>query len=258
MSKHQKVLDLIKAFGKRDFVIERSKDETELANHPLINGLWTAGRYFVMVSNMHTWDIELLSGDCLNLTGYQKEEIKAMKARFLMDYTTESDLPFCLSVVKLGMQYILQRPKKERELIYAVYFYRAQKKDGQIIVIQQQSIPVLFDENKVPYVFSNIFTDISYLGTMNLPQAIMVNRFTDEIFSIQPQQLRLVKARELFSSREKEVIELLIGGNNSRQIGKLLHISMETVRTHRKNILSKAGLKTTSELIGYALTHGVV
>jgi len=258
MSKQQHVIDLIQAFGKQDFVIDKSKDETQAANYLLVNGLWTAGRYFAIVSNIHTWDIELISGDCLNLTGYQKEEIEAMKARFLMDYATESDLPFYLSAVKLGMQYIIQRLKEERELIYAVYFYRAQKKNGQIIVIQQQKIPVLFDANKVPYVFNNIFTDISYLGSMNLPKAIMVNRFTDEIFSIQPQHLRLVKATDLFSNREKEVIQLLINGNNSRQIGKLLHISIETVRTHRKNILNKAKLKTTTELVSYALTHGVV
>lgn len=258
MARQLDVIDLTKAFGKQDFLILDGHYKTKLANHPLVRGLWTIGRYFVMVSNTHTWEIELVSGDCLHLTGYSPEEVEVMKAQFIMNYTTDPDLPFCLNVVKLGMQYLNQRPSEERELIYAVYFYRAQKKDGKVITVQQQSIPVLFDERKVPYIFSNIFTDISYLGVNNIPQALMVNRFTDEIFHIQPQHLGLVKIEELFSSREKDVIQLLINGSNSRQIGDQLHISIETVRTHRKNILKKAGLKTTAELVGYAITHGVV
>lgn len=258
MTKPLEVIDLAKAFGKQDFLILDNEYQTKLANHPLVRGLWTIGRYFVMVSNMQTWNIELVSGDCLQLTGYEPEEIESMKAQFIMNYTTDTDTPFCLNVVKLGMQYLHQRPHEERELIYAVYFYRAQKKDGQIITIQQQSIPVLFDEQKIPYIFSNIFTDISFLGVSNIPQALMVNKHTDEIFHLLPQHLELVKMEEMFSGREKEVIQLLINGNNSRQIGQKLFISMETVRTHRKNILKKSGLKTTAELVGYALTHGIV
>lgn len=257
MTRQLEVIDLAKAFGKQDFQILDSQYKTKLANHPLVRGLWTIGRYFVLASNMQTWDIELVSGDCFQLTGYQPEEVESLKAQFMMDYTTTTDLPFCLNVVKLGMQYLHQRPKEERELIYAVYFYRAKKKDGQIITVQQQSIPVLFDEHKVPYIFSNIFTDISFLGVSNIPQALMVNKYTDELFHIQPQHLDLVKIEELFSRREKDVIQLLINGNNSRQIGELLHISMETVRTHRKNVLKKAGLNTTAELVGYALMHGI-
>ena len=186
MTRQLEVIDLAKAFGKQDFQILDSQYKTKLANHPLVRGLWTIGRYFVLASNMQTWDIELVSGECFQLTGYQPEEVESLKAQFMMDYTTTADLPFCLNVVKLGMQYLHQRPKEERELIYAVYFYRAKKKDGQIITVQQQSIPVLFDEHKVPYIFSNIFTDISFLGVSNIPQALMVNKYTDELFHIHP------------------------------------------------------------------------
>jgi DNA-binding CsgD family transcriptional regulator len=258
MTKQLEVIDLAKAFGKQNFVIQDGQYKTKLANHPLVQGLWTVGRYFVLVSNTHTWNTELVSGDCLQITGHQPEEVESMNAEFVMNYTIQADLPFNLNVVKLGMQYLNQIPKDEREFIYAVYFYRAQKKDGQIITVQQQSIPVLFDENRVPYIFSNIFTDITYLGVSNIPQALMVNKATDEIFHIQPHLLDLVKTEEMFTVREKEVIQLLINGNNSRQIGHQLFISMETVRTHRKNILKKSGLKTTAELVGYALTHGIV
>lgn len=258
MSEDLQVSDLAKAFGKQDYVILDSRYKTKLANHPLVRGLWTIGRYFVIVGNMKNLNTELVSGDCFGISGYDQEEIQKLNAQFIIQFTVPDEQPFCLNVVKLNMQYLHGLEKDERDHIYAVYFYRAKKKDGKIITIQQQSIPIVFDENKVPYVFSNIYTDISYLGVSHVPQALMVNRHTDEIFHIQPQHMQLVKLKDLFSNREKEIIQLLINGNNSRQIGEQLHISMETVRTHRKNILKKANLNTTTELVGYALTHAVV
>jgi len=257
VDKQIQVFDLVKAFGKQDFVILDNQYKTRLANHPLVRTLWTVGKHFVLVGNTQNWEVELVTGDSQSITGYSKKEIEALKAEFLMRFTIEQDIPFCLNVVKLGMEYMNQRPHEERELIYAVYFYRAIKKGGQVITIQQQSIPVIFDENKVPFVFSNIFTDISYLGVTNVPQGLMVNRFNDETFIIQPDQPDLVKMDDLFSAREKEIVHLLIGGKTSRKIGEELSISMETVRTHRKNILKKAGVQSSTELVSFALTHGI-
>ena len=110
----------------------------------------------------------------------------------------------------------------------------------------------------VPYVFANIITDISHLSIGNMPQATVINRCTKEIFHIHPHDLRMVKPGEQFSNREIEIIRLLASGLNSGQIGDQLFISKETVRTHRKNILKKAKLTSTSQLIGYAIMHGLI
>jgi len=168
------------------------------------------------------------------------------------------DVGFNMIVTQLTMQYVNSRPKEERELIFVVFFYRASRKDGKIITIQHQSIPLNFDENKIPFIVSNIFTDISYLGVTKIPHAVLINRFTDEVFQIEPDMLQLVKAAEVFSTREREIIQLLVRGNNSRLIAQQLFISQETVRTHRKNILKKARINSTVELAGYALTHGII
>ncbi|GJM30929.1 MAG: hypothetical protein DHS20C17_35640 [Cyclobacteriaceae bacterium] len=258
MGRQLQVFDLVKAFGRQDFQILDSQYKTRLANHPLVRALWTVGRYFVVVSNMQTWDTELVTGDCEAISGYSADEVAALKAEFAMNFPLQQDQAFNLNVVKLGMQYLHQQPKEQRESIYAVYFYRARRKGGQLITVQHQSIPIIFDENTVPFIFSNIYTDISYLGVTNIPQALMVNRHTNETFNIQPHHLDLVKTEDLFSLREKEVIQLLLTGQTSRQIGQQLNISVETVRTHRKNILKKAHLNSTAELVSYAVTHGVV
>ena len=49
--------------------------------------------------------------------------------------------------------------------------------------------------------------------------------------------------------KEKEIINYLMDGMSSKEISTKLKISARTVETHRHNILTKFGLKNTSELI---------
>ena len=60
------------------------------------------------------------------------------------------------------------------------------------------------------------------------------------------------------SDRELQVLKLLAEGNTGREIGQLLHLSVKTVDTYRARVLTKLGLETTSDLIRFAIRHGVV
>jgi len=61
---------------------------------------------------------------------------------------------------------------------------------------------------------------------------------------------------DLFSKREREIINLLARGLSSREIADLLFIGERTVETHRKNLIEKAGVKNTVQLIAYASQRG--
>ena len=55
------------------------------------------------------------------------------------------------------------------------------------------------------------------------------------------------------TDRELEVLELLGRGFSRSQIADQLHLSVKTIETHRTNIRTKLGLKSSSELARYAL-----
>ncbi len=63
---------------------------------------------------------------------------------------------------------------------------------------------------------------------------------------------------EKLSDREKEIFLLFAEGKTTRQIGDLLFISVKTVNTHKQNILDKLELKSTTDLIKYALKNGLI
>jgi DNA-binding NarL/FixJ family response regulator len=60
---------------------------------------------------------------------------------------------------------------------------------------------------------------------------------------------------ETLSDREFEVMRLLVEGLGPTEIGERLHLSVKTVSTHKTRILEKLALKSTAELVRYALEH---
>ena len=59
------------------------------------------------------------------------------------------------------------------------------------------------------------------------------------------------------TTREHEVVVLLLRGRRNRQIGETLHISEKTVSTHRTRAFEKLDIGTTAELVRLAMRHGL-
>ncbi|MCI5142999.1 MAG: DNA-binding response regulator [Candidatus Electrothrix sp. ATG1] len=60
------------------------------------------------------------------------------------------------------------------------------------------------------------------------------------------------------TKREKEVLELVVGGLTSRQIGEKLYLSPRTVDHHRSNLLKKFNMKNSVDLVNYVIKNPYV
>lgn len=60
------------------------------------------------------------------------------------------------------------------------------------------------------------------------------------------------------TKREKEILQLIMRGMTSREIGRELDISKQTVDSHRVNMLKKTGNHSVTGLMKYALIHKIV
>jgi DNA-binding NarL/FixJ family response regulator len=58
---------------------------------------------------------------------------------------------------------------------------------------------------------------------------------------------------DVLTEREIEIFQLLGDGKSARDIASALHISVKTVEAHREHIKQKLNLKTSSELLRYAI-----
>ncbi len=57
------------------------------------------------------------------------------------------------------------------------------------------------------------------------------------------------------TTREYEVLQHLVRGQNAKQLARELNIAYSTARTHIQNILMKLGVHTRLEAVAFAITH---
>ena len=60
------------------------------------------------------------------------------------------------------------------------------------------------------------------------------------------------------SAREMEIFKLIAEGDSNRIIAEKLFISVRTVETHKNNIMKKVGLKTTVDLVKFAIKNNII
>ncbi len=74
---------------------------------------------------------------------------------------------------------------------------------------------------------------------------------------LDPADPAAIVARATLGPREREVLQLLAEGKTSREMADAMSISVKTVETHRRNIMSKLQLRTVAELTKYAVREGM-
>jgi DNA-binding NarL/FixJ family response regulator len=66
------------------------------------------------------------------------------------------------------------------------------------------------------------------------------------------------KPTELLTSREIEILKLYAEGLINKEISNKLDISIRTVETHKNHIMRKLGLKSTVEMVKFAIRNKIV
>ncbi len=62
----------------------------------------------------------------------------------------------------------------------------------------------------------------------------------------------------LLTEREREVLQLLAEGHNTKEIAEKLFVSVKTVEVHRWKLMKKLGLKNLAELVKFAIREGLI
>lgn len=87
--------------------------------------------------------------------------------------------------------------------------------------------------------------------------------FSQDIFDLlvagmkHPERMLKVSL-DVFTEREKEIVQLLCEGKTSKEIAADLNINHRTVETHKSKILEKAGVKNTISLVVYAIKNNLL
>lgn len=71
-------------------------------------------------------------------------------------------------------------------------------------------------------------------------------------------QLSGAQPEDALTSRELEVVQLIVHGKSNKEIATVLSLSPNTVAVHRSNIMRTLAIHNTAELVVYAIRKGLV
>ena len=60
------------------------------------------------------------------------------------------------------------------------------------------------------------------------------------------------------SPRQREILQLLAEGKSGKEIASILDISTRTVEFHKYRMMQQLNIKTSAELVQYAVRHGII
>jgi two-component system response regulator NreC len=141
----------------------------------------------------------------------------------------------------------------------AISQLRERVPETQIVVMTMQDSPVFAQRALAVGAVGFILKD---LADTELPEAIRAAARGEEYVSphvaARLNALHRALTEDKLTSREVEVLRLIVLGHTSVEIAHKLHLSPRTVETHRARIHRKLELTTRAELVRYALGRGLL
>lgn len=81
---------------------------------------------------------------------------------------------------------------------------------------------------------------------------------TETVMNALMKKKRTIATEMPLTTREKEVLDLIVKEFSNQEIADKLFISLRTVDAHKRNLLEKTGAKNVAGLVVYAINHNLV
>ena len=187
----------------------------------------------------------------LNTFGYSDQEVDL---EMLIHNIHPEDVELVNRIGRASILFAIEQPHTPSSNILNLT-YRWRKKDGNYAKILSQSVILRTAENGSMARSLVKLTDISFIDSSNhvfwdfRAKGLNKKEFKKHIYA---------PFKDLFTKRELDVIKLLKENIDNEEIAQKLHISKNTVTTHRKNIFRKSNCHNLPELMVYCQRHGFI
>ena len=236
----------------------RSSQDTSLPQisfGDLTNSIISTGPFCYYIIDFFNMGLSHVSESIKMLTGLNPDTVTFTD---ILGSIHPDDLDFVIKAEAFLTRFFDKKIGREKLLSYKIsYNLRSRVSDGSYVMFNHQALMLTLDESGGYGKSLNINTRIDHISKVNNYKVSLIGLHGEPSFmgiglEDSPEQA------EPYSKREIDVIKLLAEGLSSKEIGDKLFISQETVKTHRKNILEKAGCKNTSQLISGCIRQGLI
>src|ERR1035437_2537262 len=134
--------------------------------------------------------------------------------------------------------------------------YRFKRKDNVWVQFLQNSIILEMDETRNPLLLLIFVSDIT-LYKKDDAVIFTISRY-DKPSGIMNMITETLNGCKKTSEREKEIIRYIASGTKTKEIAKKMHLSIYTIRAHKRNIFEKTDTKNIAGLTSYAFSNGII
>lgn len=243
------ISDLL-AIWKLDALPKASQfNKLHVESNPILTEVYNMTRTVPVVVDVKRMAQKYVGIDLKNWWGWSLEQLFGEGVKSFMNFIHPDDLIIHEQINHLLLQLLEKCHYDEKSDIRVIFNYRYQKSNGSYIHLSQLTRILEMDED------GHIDTFLVLLHEINLFSSFpkcyirlfgVINQ--EKLYEYCPLTQEIVELG-LPTPREKEIIGLLIVGQDSQRIAEELFISKHTVDTHRRRILQKFHLKNTHELM---------
>ncbi|MFY0601263.1 MAG: helix-turn-helix transcriptional regulator [Cyclobacteriaceae bacterium] len=235
--------DFLKSL-REQYVDHQTIHEKEILEHLRTVRLWK--NQFTYIHHIKTGKFYHKGFD--QALGY---DLNLLTADFLVKIIHPSDVSMYFKVSKALLSFVMANAPDLVPFESSFNMsYRVGLSDGTYISILRQSTPFIKNDRNEVEAYISVCTDVTDL--------VDHHRVRWHIYGPKSESFEYFLRQEpseenaFFSERELDVLKLLAASLSSVEISEKLFISINTVNTHRKNMMKKANVNKTIDLILFA------
>ncbi|RAJ83165.1 regulatory LuxR family protein [Chitinophaga dinghuensis] len=207
---------------------------------------------FLMLTNTSTYSYEFISRNIQYATGLDKEELYAGGIKYFLSKVHQEDIQVWLIALADLMTFCMtQIRESERKKMSFQYNYRLQIRPDKVVNVVENQIPLVLDDSGKPIIGLGHFTVYEDGLFQPIKAYARILNDNEEYETIYYKNYGVQHLLGGLSNREQDILRLLALRKTSKEIGESLFISPHTVDTHRRKILHKLNLSSTSDIIVY-------
>lgn len=245
-------------FKENNFVLPKKEDGEivhldDLFGNQLFQNLMANAPSIILIFNFATAQYEYFSSNLEKILGYIPEKLTGISgAEFVLNCFGPVELPIIgdlnSTVIRYYKDYAALQKVDELRLTHVC---KLRKFNGDYIWTLIQTVVLEVLDNGIPLRTIAFVTDISDIKTDNKISFNVSVKSSDGIGyeTIFSKHYESEILAELLTKREIDVLNLLCKGCKNTEISEKLGISIDTVKTHRKNILRKTGKTNFIQLL---------
>lgn len=252
----RKLYETLERFYPDDVKID---DKKYLEKSGLINLLNNQQGNLTFLIEVKQLRVIQVSGSILKYTGYSSAEFADnILLKFMSMFAAEHRSFMSIFVTWiLNIEKSLPTEYKSRQFISA-WGMKLLHKDGRSMRWYLNIVPIEFNQQKNPTLIMMSIQEVTHLvkGDDYCIRGIFGGESKKTFVYYSNEEKTLTN--EIISEREREVLQHISQGLDTRQIAIEMKISHNTVDNHRRNMLARTGMRDTTALIQLCRMVGVI